>query len=59
MQRLCDIWESRQDGPIFRDQEHAQLLRCGHDLTLVGRKNRFSLPGADFGCPQFQEVPSP
>ena len=35
MQRLRYFRESLQDGPIFRDQRHAPLLRDGKEPTAV------------------------
>ena len=35
MQRLRYFRESLQDGPIFRDQRHAPLLRDGEEPTAV------------------------
>lgn len=36
MQRLRDCWEGLQDGTILRDQRHLKLMRCSHELTVVG-----------------------
>lgn len=36
MQRLRHFRVGRQDGTIFRDQWHGQLLRCRHEFAVVG-----------------------
>ena len=43
MQRLRQIGERRQDGPIFRDQRHPQLLG-GYTRMLVSTTIKAGLP---------------